>query len=81
MVQNLTWLGVYLRSIFLSTLLYKILKLVTLIATGTEVYATTLTTVLSSSYDYLMDTMNHMKSLKLKDHMGGMPQIFVMQYW
>ena len=58
-------------STFLSDLLQKILKLVTLTATGPEVYAATMTTVLSNSYDYLVDTLNHMKSLKLKDHPGG----------
>ena len=42
-----------------------------LTATGPEVYVTTINTVLSD-YDYsLVDTLNHMKSLKLKDHPGG----------
>ena len=46
--QNLTCSGVYLRSTLLSVLLQKILKLVLLTATGTEVYVTTMTTVLSN---------------------------------
>ena len=29
-----------------------------------------MTNVLSYYYDYLMNTMNHMKSIKLKDHLG-----------
>ena len=70
-VQNLTWSGIYLRSTFYSALLYKILKLVLLTATGPEVYVSTMNTVLSNYYDSLVDTLNHMKSLKLQDHPGG----------
>ena len=36
--------------------------------TGTEVYVTTITTILSDSRYYLVDTLNHTKSLKLKYH-------------
>ena len=43
----------------------------TLTETGPEVYVATMTTVLSDSYDSLVDTLNHMKCLKLKDHKGG----------
>ena len=39
-------------------------------ATGPEVYVSVITTALSNFYEYLMDTMNHMKSLKLKDYPG-----------
>ena len=39
--------------------------------TGTEVYVATMTTILPGYYYYLVDTLNHMKSLKLKDHPGG----------
>ena len=45
--------------------------MVPLIATGPEVYFATMTTVLSNYYDSLVDTLNHIKSLKLKDHPGG----------
>ena len=45
--------------------------MVPLASTGPEVYVTTMTTVLSNSYDFLMDTLKHMKSIKLKDHPGG----------
>ena len=41
-----------------------------LTATGPEVFVATMTTFLSDSYDYLEDTLNHMKSLKLKIHPG-----------
>ena len=71
MVQNLKWLGVYLRSTFSNTLLQKVLKLVTLTSNGPEFYVATMSTVLSNSYGYLVDTLNPMKSLKLKDHPGG----------
>ena len=45
--------------------------MVPLTATGPEVYVDTMTTVLSGSYDSLVYTLNHMKSLKIKDHLGG----------
>ena len=54
-----------------SDLLQKILKLVPLAATVTEFYVAIITNVLSGSYDSLVDTLNHMKSLKLKDCPGG----------
>ena len=71
MVQNLTWSGVYLRSSLLYSLFQNILKLVSLTATGPEVYVATMTTVLSNYYDSLVDTLNQMKSLKLKDNTVG----------
>ena len=70
MVQNLTWLGVYLRSTFSYDLLHKVLKLVQLTATVPEVYVSTMTTVLSDSYDSLAETLNHTKNLKIKDNPG-----------
>ena len=42
----------------MSTFLQKILTLVLLTATRPEVYVATMTTVLSNSYDYLVDTLN-----------------------
>ena len=60
----------YLRSNFSSDLLQKILKLVPQTAIGPEVYVATITNVLSDYYYYLVDTLNHMKSLKLWDHPG-----------
>ena len=41
-----------------------------LTATGPEVFVTTMTTFLSDSYDVLEETLNHMKSLKLKSYPG-----------
>ena len=83
MVQKLTCSGEYLRSTFLSNIIQNILKLVLLITTGPEVYVVTMTTVPSDSYNSLVDTLNHMKSLNLKDHRGGggISQIVVIQYW
>ena len=69
-VQNLTWSGVYLRSTLSNTLLLKVLTLVLLTATGPEVFVATMTTFLSDSYDALEETLNHMKSLKLKSYPG-----------
>ena len=69
MVQNLTCSGVYLGGNLLSALIQKILKLVPLTETETEVYVTTSTTVLSDYYDYLVENLNQMTSLKLKDHL------------
>ena len=57
-------------SIFSNTLLQKVLELVTLTETGPEVYVATMTTVLSDYYDYLVETLNHMNSLKIKDNPG-----------
>ena len=57
------------RSAF-SSALQKVLKLVPLTSTGPEVYVSTLATVLSDSCDYLVDSLNQMKIIKLKDHLG-----------
>ena len=65
-VQNLTWSGLYLRSNLSNTLLHKILTLVPLTVTVPQVFVATMTTFLSNSYDALEETLNHMKSLKLK---------------
>ena len=71
-VQNLMCSGVYLRSTLSNTLLQKVLILVLLTETGTEVYFSTMTTILSYYYYYyLLDILNHIKILKLKDHPGG----------
>ena len=70
MVQNMTWSGAYLRITFSFDLPKKILKMVPLTATGPEVYIATMTNILSNSYDYLVDALNHMKILKLKDRLG-----------
>ena len=69
-VQNLMWSGVYLRSTLTNTLIWKVLALVPLTATGPEVFVNTMTTFLSDSYDALEETLNHMKSLKLKSYPG-----------
>ena len=65
-VQNLTWSGVYMRSTLSNTLLQKELTLVPLTATGPEVLVSTMTKYLSDSFDASEETLNHMKSLKLK---------------
>ena len=64
-VQNLTWSGVYLRNTLSNDLLRKVLTLVPLTATGPEVYVATMTTIISNSYYSLVDTLKHMKNLKL----------------
>ena len=51
-------------------LLQKVLTLVPLTATRPEVYVATMTTIISDSYYSLVDTLNHTKNLKLKDHPG-----------
>ena len=70
MVQNLTWSGVYLRSILSNTLLQKVLILVPLTATGPEVFVVTMNTFLSYYYYILEETLTHMKSLKLNIYPG-----------
>ena len=67
-VQNLTWSGVYLSSTFSNDLLQKVLTLVPLTATGLEVFVATMNNITSDSYYSLVDTLNHTKNLKLKDH-------------
>ena len=67
-VQNLTWSGVYLRSTLSNDLLQKVLTLLPPTATGPEVYVATMTNIISDSYYSLVDTLNHMKNLKLNDH-------------
>ena len=37
---------------------------------GPKLYVATMITVLFNSYAYLVETMNHIKSLKLKDRPG-----------
>ena len=51
-------------------ILQKLLALLSLTETGPEVYVATMTTVLSNSYYYLVDTLNHMNSIKLKNNPG-----------
>ena len=53
-----------------NNLLQRVLTLVPLKATGSDVYVATLTTMISNSYYSLMDTLNQMKNLKLKYHPG-----------
>ena len=69
-VQNLTLSGVYLRSTLSKNLLQKVLTLVSLTATGTEVFVATMTKFLYDSYDACEETLNHMNSLKLKSYPG-----------
>ena len=53
-----------------NTLLQKVLTMLPLTATGPEVFVSTMTIFLSDSYDTLEETLNHMKSLKLKSYPG-----------
>ena len=69
-VQNLMRSGVYLRINLSNTLLHKLLTLVPLTATGPEVFVATMTKFISDSYDASEDTINNMKSLKLKRYPG-----------
>ena len=69
-IQNLTWSEVYLRSTFSSAVLQKVLQLLPMTATGPKVYVATMNTVIYDSYASLVETLNHTKSLKLKDHQG-----------
>ena len=53
-----------------NTILKKVLILVPLTVIGPEVIVATMTTFLSDYYDNFVETLNHMKSLKLKSHPG-----------
>ena len=69
-VQNMTWSVLYLMSTFSNTLIQKVLTLVPLIATGPEVFVSTMTKFLSDSYETLENNFTHTKSLKLKIYPG-----------
>ena len=60
----------FLSSILSNTPLQKVMTLLPLTATGPEVFVSTMNTFLSYSYDALEETLNHMKSLKLKRYPG-----------
>ena len=64
-VQNLTLSRAYLKSTLANNLLQKVLTLVPMIATRTEVYVNIMTTFISNYYNNLKDTLKHLKSLKL----------------
>ena len=55
--QNLTWSRVYLISTLSNTLLQKVLALLPLTATGTEIFVATITKFLYNSYDALEETL------------------------
>ena len=52
-----------------NSLLQKVLTLVLLTETVTEVFVATMTTFISNYYDALEETITHIKSLKLKIHL------------
>ena len=54
-----------MRDAFPNSLLWKVLTLLPLAATGYEFYVDTMTTFLSDSYDALEESRTHTKSLKL----------------
>ena len=51
-----------------NALLQQLIILVPLTATGTEVFVANMTIFLSDSYDALEETLNQMKSLKIKSY-------------
>ena len=59
-----------MRSTLCNDILEKVLTLVLLVETGSEVYVATMTTIIYDSYYSLVDTLNHTKNLKFKDHPG-----------
>ena len=69
-VQNLTWPGLYPEITLENALLQKVPELVTLVATGPQVYVITMTTFLFDSYYDLYATLTHANSLKLKSFPG-----------
>ena len=54
----------------MNCILQKVLELLSMTATGSEVYISTMNKFLSDSYDDLEETLNHMKSLKLNIYTG-----------
>ena len=53
-----------------NNLLHKVLKLVPLTATGTDVFVATMTTFLCDYYDDLEETITYMKSIKINSYLG-----------
>ena len=53
-----------------NNILQKLLTLLTLTATVPKAFVSTMNTFLSVYYDALEETINHMKSLKLKSYPG-----------
>ena len=68
--QNLMCSGVYPRNTLSNNLLHKVLPLLPLKVTGTEVFVATMNTFIFNSYDALEETLTHTKSLKLKIYPG-----------
>ena len=68
--QNLMCSGVYPRNTLLNNLLHKVLPLLPLKVTRTEVFVATINTFIFNSYDALEETLTHTKSLKLKIYPG-----------
>ena len=70
MVHILACPGVLLRTTFFNDIVKKVLKLVPLTATVSKLYVFTINVVISNSGDDLGETLNHIKSLNLNNHMG-----------
>ena len=68
--QNLMCSGVYPRNTLLNNILHKVLPLLPLKVTGTEVSVDTISTFLFNPYYTLGETLTHKKSLKLKSYPG-----------
>ena len=81
MLQNLTWSGFYPRSTLSNNILHMTLAMVAITITGTKVYASIVKTVLSDSNNTLEETLNFLKSLKLKSYLEKKLHIAVLRYW
>ena len=64
-----------------SALLQNELKIVPLTATGPKVYVATMIAILSGLYVSLDETLNHMKSIKLKDRTGENDADYCDEIW
>ena len=63
------WFRIYPRSTFSNDIFQKVLTLVPLTATGPEVYVATMTIFLSDCYNSLYETLNNLKSLKIRSYL------------
>ena len=68
MFQNMTCSGAYLRITLSSFILHKLIRLVLIIEMVLEFYVTTMINDIYDYYASLVETLIHMKSLKLKDN-------------
>ena len=78
-LQNMNWSGTYLRSVLSSDVLTKLLTITTLNSSWTEVFMTTMITMMVNCYEALESTLTHKKILGGITLLGEMLLTYVHQ--